>query len=196
MPISTTCPTCKAIFRLSEELAGKQVKCQKCQALFIVPAADDGMTIVAGVSAEERKRTTGLGKNTPSPVDAVAAPPAPLPLPPAEYSTPADVVEGNKANGRVKAGKPSSQTEERRPPTKARRREDAPKSGSSTTPVVLAALGLALLSCVACSGVGAFWLAVTPQQPDRDFGFQGGPGLQEEGPRQGLRSAGLPVRCP
>ncbi len=37
MPITTSCPGCKALFRLAEELAGKQVRCQKCERMFMVP---------------------------------------------------------------------------------------------------------------------------------------------------------------
>ena len=37
MPITTSCPGCKALFRLPEELAGKNVRCQKCERLFLVP---------------------------------------------------------------------------------------------------------------------------------------------------------------
>src|SRR5262245_20421964 len=40
MPISTTCPSCSAIFRLPDELAGRKVKCQKCDQLFVVPQTD------------------------------------------------------------------------------------------------------------------------------------------------------------
>ena len=43
MPISTTCPSCMALFRLPEELAGRTVKCQKCQNLFVVPTGDPQM---------------------------------------------------------------------------------------------------------------------------------------------------------
>ena len=37
MSINTTCPGCKSLFRLPEELAGKTVRCQKCAQLFVVP---------------------------------------------------------------------------------------------------------------------------------------------------------------
>src|SRR5207253_9883860 len=66
MPISTTCPSCKAIFRLSEALAGKKVKCQKCQNLFVVPTSD-GATMEPGArvpDAEPRTKTTEAGTKT------------------------------------------------------------------------------------------------------------------------------------
>ena len=37
MPIATTCPSCQALFRLPDEMAGRRVKCQKCANLFEVP---------------------------------------------------------------------------------------------------------------------------------------------------------------
>jgi predicted Zn finger-like uncharacterized protein len=40
MPIATTCPNCKAAFRLAETLAGKKVRCQKCRQVFVVPVPE------------------------------------------------------------------------------------------------------------------------------------------------------------
>src|SRR5262245_32790189 len=37
MSITTTCPGCKALLRLPDDLAGKQVRCQKCKNMFTVP---------------------------------------------------------------------------------------------------------------------------------------------------------------
>jgi predicted Zn finger-like uncharacterized protein len=37
MPIQTNCPTCKAAFKLPDNLAGKKVRCAKCQQIFEVP---------------------------------------------------------------------------------------------------------------------------------------------------------------
>ena len=37
MSITTSCPGCKSLFRLPEDLAGEQVRCQKCAGLFVVP---------------------------------------------------------------------------------------------------------------------------------------------------------------
>ncbi len=45
MKIKTLCPSCQSLFRLPSELAGKTVRCQKCQLLFTVPhAAGDTVT--------------------------------------------------------------------------------------------------------------------------------------------------------
>jgi predicted Zn finger-like uncharacterized protein len=37
MPIPTSCPSCQARFSLADELAGKTVRCQRCQTTFSVP---------------------------------------------------------------------------------------------------------------------------------------------------------------
>ena len=39
MPISVTCPSCQAPYLLADQLAGKKVKCQKCQGAIDVPLA-------------------------------------------------------------------------------------------------------------------------------------------------------------
>ena len=49
MPIATTCPNCKALFRLADDMAGEKVKCQKCQNIFVVPESGD-KTLAPGVS--------------------------------------------------------------------------------------------------------------------------------------------------
>jgi predicted Zn finger-like uncharacterized protein len=52
MPITTTCPGCKALFRLPEELAGKQVRCQKCAQMFEVPLPIVATVVPAAVAAD------------------------------------------------------------------------------------------------------------------------------------------------
>ena len=37
MAVEATCPGCKEFFRLPDNLAGKQVCCQRCQTLWTVP---------------------------------------------------------------------------------------------------------------------------------------------------------------
>jgi predicted Zn finger-like uncharacterized protein len=39
MPITVTCPKCAAVYRLADPMAGKKVKCQKCQQTITVPHA-------------------------------------------------------------------------------------------------------------------------------------------------------------
>lgn len=36
MAISTSCPSCQAVFRLADEMAGKKVKFQKCAHVFVI----------------------------------------------------------------------------------------------------------------------------------------------------------------
>ena len=40
--VTTTCPKCKALFRLADEMAGKRVKCKKCEHVFVVAGGDKG----------------------------------------------------------------------------------------------------------------------------------------------------------
>ncbi len=40
MPVAMNCPNCRAQFRLADEMAGKKMKCQKCQQLFVVPQTE------------------------------------------------------------------------------------------------------------------------------------------------------------
>lgn len=62
MPISTTCPECGAKYNLAEAMAGKKIKCKKCEAVIAVPQADEddeGVTAAApraGASARRPRR--------------------------------------------------------------------------------------------------------------------------------------------
>src|SRR5437588_9272041 len=38
MPIPTSCPACKTPYKIPDNLAGKKVRCAKCQQAFDVPA--------------------------------------------------------------------------------------------------------------------------------------------------------------
>src|ERR1051326_7425623 len=55
MLIATTCPQCKALFRLADDMAGKTVKCQKCQQMFVVPTSN-GTTIVPGTHVPQENQ--------------------------------------------------------------------------------------------------------------------------------------------
>jgi predicted Zn finger-like uncharacterized protein len=52
MPITTSCPGCKSLFRLPEDLAGQEVRCQKCAQLFVVPMPITGATDPSVVAPE------------------------------------------------------------------------------------------------------------------------------------------------
>jgi predicted Zn finger-like uncharacterized protein len=58
MPITMTCPGCKALFRLPDELAGEQVRCQKCARLFVVPPLASGSPEEPVAAAEARAAET------------------------------------------------------------------------------------------------------------------------------------------
>lgn len=67
MAITTTCPGCNALFRLPEELAGKQVRCQKCARMFLVPGFAAVVEPVAAPPVE-------VAAPPPLPTEEVAAP--------------------------------------------------------------------------------------------------------------------------
>lgn len=51
MSIHTVCPQCQSQFVLQDELAGKQVQCQNCQAVFVAPAPNSPTPAQIGHSA-------------------------------------------------------------------------------------------------------------------------------------------------
>jgi predicted Zn finger-like uncharacterized protein len=179
MPISTTCPSCKAIFRLAEELAGKKVKCQKCQSLFVVPAGEAG-TMEPGVYVPEDAMLTSVespaGKTQPA-----ATRPEDIPVM-ARFAV-------NEVD--------RDDNEERRTPTKPRRderrprRDEQPKPRSGLLPIVLALCGLGLFSCIVLIGGIALWhlVADRPAPPRPMIGM--GNRKQAFAP-QGMAKNGLP----
>jgi predicted Zn finger-like uncharacterized protein len=155
MPIATTCPNCKALFRLADELVGKKVKCQKCQSVFIVPQSEASMT-TPGVLASASQNEI---EPPPQPALAAPVPPQLPPLPPPPMNPP-DLPSYAVDDDRY--------TEAAQPPPVAKRPRDADrpaprarseqaKSGSGSLPVVLTLLGVSVLSCLGCLGVSAVW---------------------------------------
>lgn len=148
MAIATTCPNCLALFRLPDELAGRKVKCQKCQGLFIVPSSDATMTSPglqaspAQTPAEEHPAT--------APVPSFPLPPPPSVQPPPAASEQDERIEEDAEDLPLPAPKRSGQSR-RRP-----HREKA-SAASSMMPMVLVLLGVGLLGCIGCTGVGALW---------------------------------------
>src|SRR5262245_26615571 len=70
MPISVTCPSCEATFRLADEMAGKKVKCQKCQGVIAVSAsAKDATPAKKNGNGAPPKKQTGIaaGDKKPKP---------------------------------------------------------------------------------------------------------------------------------
>jgi predicted Zn finger-like uncharacterized protein len=156
MPISTTCPSCKAIFRLAEELAGKTVKCQKCQNLFVVPSGEAG-TMEPGVHVPEEREQTAV--ESPA-ANAQAAPTRPEDIPVLARFAVNDAVDRHEEDERPTPPKP--RRSERRP-----RRDENPKPRSRLLPIVLALCGLGLFSCIVLIGVMAVWHLAAEPPPQR-----------------------------
>ena len=74
MPITATCPGCKALFRLPEDLAGKQVRCQKCAQMFTVPMVLTGLSAPA-IAAPAPMLPPAVAEEAPIPAAAYAPPP-------------------------------------------------------------------------------------------------------------------------
>lgn len=164
MPIATSCPSCKALFRLADEMAGKKVKCQKCQSLFVVPKSDAMMTM-PGILA--------LGGNKPAqeqtePAPTASSPPPPMPLPPMPVNPPdgpAKAEEDDRieeGTGKTSPVSKRSRDDERSAP---RSRREKAQSGSGMVPV-LALLGLGAFACIACSGAAAIWHFAAAKRPE------------------------------
>ena len=152
MPIPTTCPSCKAIFRLPDEFAGKKVKCQKCECLFVVPEGDG--TMIAAGDLVPSKSTPQVAKQPSAPAESTT------PLPPPE----------------LEIDEPDTDEEEERPARKERRRlsrarrDEAPaRSGANTTIILLALLGFGFLSCFGCAGASGIWWAVSRRDAREDI---------------------------
>ena len=70
MPIVTNCPTCQSRFQLPDNLAGQQVQCQNCTAVFVAPqvnAAAPGPSPLQPISPESDSSLTSV-------FDSVSAP--------------------------------------------------------------------------------------------------------------------------
>ena len=165
MPIATSCPNCKALFRLADEMAGKMVKCQKCQSLFVVPNSDPAMTM-PGVLASAGNKPD---QEQPQPAPAATAPPQSIPLPPMPVNPP-DAPAKAEEDDRIEEGagkRPpvlkSSRNGERPAP---RSRRDKAQSSSGTLPLLFALLGLGAFVCIGCGAVGAIWHFAADKRPE------------------------------
>jgi C4-type Zn-finger protein len=52
MPTTVKCPGCGATLRLRDDLAGKRVKCPKCQGVLTVPAAEEPIEVEPELEVE------------------------------------------------------------------------------------------------------------------------------------------------
>ena len=56
MPIAATCPACRERYQLADEMAGKYVRCRKCQDSFEVPGRAGGGPAARSEGPSERDR--------------------------------------------------------------------------------------------------------------------------------------------
>lgn len=139
MAIATKCPKCNATFRLGDEMAGKKVKCQRCQNVFEVP---------------EEKPAPQMEIDKPEVLTAVEAP---------KPKKPSKVADEDEAPApKKKAGPPpisKSSSKSSKPPARPKRRSEKASSGGGSGAMIFILLfgGFALLSCVGCVGVAGFW---------------------------------------
>jgi predicted Zn finger-like uncharacterized protein len=164
MAVATTCPNCMALFRLADEMAGKKVKCQKCQHIFIVPEPEQN-TVAPGASVPS-PGSAGMNMELDArPTSVQAAPPN---LPPLEKTRDErnddDAADEDRSRSRTKppplgrrGGSESSGS--RRPRTK--------EAGSNAAlwGVLIVLLGGGLISCIACAGLGGWWFVSVKDRP-------------------------------
>lgn len=82
-PVFISCPSCAAKYRWKEELAGKKIKCAKCQAILRMPAESAGEATVIHKPAEEHAAPAAAPARP-----AAAAPARPTPPPAAAPAPP------------------------------------------------------------------------------------------------------------
>jgi predicted Zn finger-like uncharacterized protein len=181
MPISTTCPSCKAIFRLAEELAGKKVKCQKCQGLFVVPTGEAG-TMEPGIHVPEERE---LAVAESAAAKAHAAPTRPEDIPVMARVAAFDDADRDAEEEQRAPSKP--RRSERRP-----RRDENPRPKSGLLPIVLALGGLGLFSCIVLIGGMALWHLVADAPPAQPRPMMGVRNRKPAFAQQGVPKNGLP----
>jgi predicted Zn finger-like uncharacterized protein len=161
MPIATTCPSCHAMFRLADEMAGKRVRCQKCAGVFVVPAADSGMTMPgASVPAPQEPEHVDVPSDHTTADEAISAtidPPAPAPSwpLPSKSSAPPPVKSKDTRDYDEEDDRDDSGPKSRDPDRPRRRRREEPqgKSNSGTmTMIAVLAVGGVLAVCL-CAGI-------------------------------------------
>src|SRR5437763_1658373 len=135
MAISCACPGCSTPFRVTDELAGKRVKCPKCLMVFTLPAAvpEPAMAAVE-----------------PPPVKKVAAPVNDL------FREPEPRDSSRKASRRdTRDHDDDRDSDPDRDRDLPRARRKVKRSGGSAMPWVLGLVGAAVLMFVLCGGAAA-----------------------------------------
>jgi len=143
MPIATKCPNCEASFRLADEMAGKRVKCQKCENVFTVPQAEAEETPPAPPPEAKPKKPPMMviDDDEPEAKEAVTATPK-KPVPPPKVAKDDDDEEDDDEPRSRRRGRA--------------RRDERPKakSGGGMSGTMMAVLGVVLFSCICCGGAG------------------------------------------
>jgi hypothetical protein len=65
MPVSLKCHGCKSTLKVRDELAGKKVKCPRCQTVLLVPDEEEAVAVGASqarAKAQQRARTGKTGR--------------------------------------------------------------------------------------------------------------------------------------
>lgn len=159
MPISTSCPNCKALFRLPDDTVGKKVQCQKCATIFVVPQSD-GMTTTPGISVPS-EIPTATPTNEPTTEKTTSPPPLSPVMAPVATAF-ADPDTEDRAPARKRPPEESRDNDPDRVKPKPKRRDEPAKSKSSSalTAVVVVLIAGGVFSCILCAvGVG-YWQLV------------------------------------
>ena len=83
MAISTTCPGCKALFELPDDLAGESVRCEKCGEIFEVPALE-ALDVPEEAELVSDAAEPEVADAVPEPAPVSEKTPSPSPAPPPE----------------------------------------------------------------------------------------------------------------
>ncbi len=152
MPISASCPNCKAAFQLEERLVGKKLRCQKCQTVFTAPTPMIPPKPVPEIPSMDLDNVSEDEEI----VDAEIV----QPLAAQEEIIDAKIV---KLPGKKPPPPASNPSPKKVPPAS---RTPSPPAASSAGALIV--IGLALVLClgtVVVGGIGGFWLMLRQPNP-------------------------------
>jgi predicted Zn finger-like uncharacterized protein len=190
--ITTTCPNCKVLFRLADDLAGAKVKCQKCAYIFVVAAGVQTEPEPLNVGElQEPKTNPDAGAVTAAPAPKATAAPAPQATDDdedddRERSSPPrsarrtrdddeDDEDDDRDRRRSRRRKDDDDDDDSRRPSR-RRKQKAGKSSSLTIALILVGLGSCVVLCAGCAGGLGIWYAVANRAADNPPAAQFPPG--------------------
>jgi predicted Zn finger-like uncharacterized protein len=172
MSIATTCPSCEALFRLSDTLAGKRVQCQKCMTRFIVPSAGTSET-QPGIPVEAVASTASTKASVEAPKPRSKPAPVPAPTEPEEFEEPeeeeerprkkrrADPEEEEDSNRPRKKRRADPDEDDEDDDDRPRRRRKKSRSSGSNMNLIYILAGVGVLLLVVCGGVGGLFYALS-----------------------------------